>query len=94
MPQTDQLEKHYLNEYTALVKDYLPSTMVEDKKKELVRSIEELKLHLLRKNTALMRAYCYDPLMEAYKELRMQVSRCFVGVRLAGLSCNKGNIFR
>ncbi|KAG6544110.1 hypothetical protein Mapa_014422 [Marchantia paleacea] len=70
--KTDQLEKHFLSEYIALVKDYLPSTMVEDRKKELVRSIEELKLHLLRKNTALMRAYCYDPLMEAYKELRMQ----------------------
>ncbi|KAL3683385.1 hypothetical protein R1sor_001407 [Riccia sorocarpa] len=70
--KADKLEKHFLNEYDALVKDYLPSPMVEDRRKELVRNIEDLKLHLLRKNTALMRAYCYDPLMEAYKELRMQ----------------------
>ncbi|CAM6114295.1 unnamed protein product [Calypogeia fissa] len=70
--KTGQLEKHFVDEYAALVKDFLPSGVAEENKKELIRTIRELKEHHLRKNTALMRAFCYDPLHDAYKELRMQ----------------------
>ena len=71
--QADVISKKLLEEYIMVTKDYgIPE--VEEKKKELTQYIEDARAHLIKKNTALMAAYCYDPLMDAYRELHMEVS--------------------
>lgn len=70
--KAEEVGKGILQEYKSMTKDYTPVLAVEEKKKELAHSIDDLTAHLLKKNTALMAAFCYDPLMDAYKELHMQ----------------------
>jgi hypothetical protein len=65
--QADELAKKTLEEFAASVKEY---TAVSD----LSAQIQETHDRFLKKNTALMAAFCYDPLQEAYRELRMQVN--------------------
>ena len=63
-----------MKDYVLTTRDYVSLPVIEEKRKELARSMESYMLHLLKKNTALMAAFCYDPLMDAsYKELKMQV---------------------
>jgi hypothetical protein len=62
-----------MEDYVLTTRDYASLPVVEEKRKELAHSTESLMVHLLKKNTALMAAFCYDPLMDAYKELKMQV---------------------
>eukprot|EP00249_Psilotum_nudum_P019648 c27358_g1_i1 orf=30-3086(+) len=70
--KAEGIAKHLLQEYASITKDYSTSAAVEERQKELMQSIENICSHLLKKNTALMAAFCYDPLMDAYKELNMQ----------------------
>ena len=62
-----------MQECLSITRDYASLPVIEERRKELARSMESLMAHLLKKNTALMAAFCYDPLMDAYKELKMQV---------------------
>lgn len=55
------------------MKDYTSANGVDEKRKELNAQIQETHARLLNKNTALMAAFCYDPLHEPDRELRMQV---------------------
>lgn len=55
------------------MKDYTTVNGVDKKRNELTAQIQDTHARLLKKNTALMAAFCYDPLQEAYRELRMQV---------------------
>ncbi|KAH9327657.1 hypothetical protein KI387_007835, partial [Taxus chinensis] len=65
------ISKQLIEQYVTMTKEYaLPE--VEEKRKELMQKIEDAHAHLIRKNTALMTAYCYDPLMDAYRELQME----------------------
>lgn len=70
--KAEEIGKHLMQKYIALTKDYDSSAAVEEKRKELAHSIGDTTAHLLKKNTALMAAFCYDPLMDAYKDLHMQ----------------------
>lgn len=70
--KADEIGRRILQEYVSMTKDYASFLAVEEKRKELVHNIEDFTTHLLKKNTALMAAFCYDPLMDAYKELHMQ----------------------
>ncbi|KAI5061796.1 hypothetical protein GOP47_0022335 [Adiantum capillus-veneris] len=70
--KAEEIAKRLLQEYNTMTSDYASMTAVEEKRKELVHSIEDFLAHILKKNTALMAAFCYDPLMDAFKELRMQ----------------------
>ncbi|XP_002975882.2 guanylate-binding protein 1 [Selaginella moellendorffii] len=79
--KAETLGKQLLQEYTSAVKDFTSVPTVDEKRKELSYRIGEARDHLLKKNTALMAAFCYDPLMDAYKELRMQ-------------DCESGNMFK
>lgn len=56
-----------------MVKEFQSVSGVDEKRKELNNHIQETHSRFLKKNTALMAAFCYDPLQEAYRELRMQV---------------------
>ncbi|KAJ7542416.1 hypothetical protein O6H91_10G105500 [Diphasiastrum complanatum] len=69
--KANTLGKQLIEEYATMVKDFLTSTGDENRR-ELSTNIEEARAYLLKKNTALMAAFCYDPLMDAYKELHMQ----------------------
>eukprot|EP01018_Ginkgo_biloba_P021311 Gb_13015 [translate_table: standard] len=69
--KADVISKQLVEEYVSMTKEYA-SPAVEEKQKELIQIIEVARAHLIRKNTALMAAYCYDPLMDAYRELRME----------------------
>lgn len=71
--QADQLSKITLEEFATTVKDYVSVSGVDDQRKDLISQIQETHARFLKKNTALMAAFCYDPLQEAYRELRMQV---------------------
>lgn len=71
--QADELSKQVHEEFGTSVKDFTAVTGVDEKKKELTSNIQETHARFLKKNTALMAAFCYDPLQEAYRELRMQV---------------------
>lgn len=71
--QADELAKKTLEEFAASVKDYTAVSGVDEKRKDLSAQIQETHDRFLKKNTALMAAFCYDPLQEAYRELRMQV---------------------
>lgn len=68
----DQLAKKILEEFSTTVKDYTTVNGVDKKRNELTAQIQDTHARLLKKNTALMAAFCYDPLQEAYRELRMQ----------------------
>ncbi|GLJ04736.1 hypothetical protein SUGI_0002260 [Cryptomeria japonica] len=65
------ISKQLMEAYRTMTKEYTLSG-VEERQKELVQKIEDAHAHLIRKNTALMTAYCYDPLMDAYQELHME----------------------
>jgi len=71
--QADQLAKTTLQDFSTSLKDYTSAAGVEEKRKDLNAQIQDMHGRLLNKNTALMAAFCYDPLQEAYRELRMQV---------------------
>lgn len=71
--QADQLAKTTLQDFSTTLKDYTAASGVEEKRKDLNAQIQDTHGRLLNKNTALMAAFCYDPLQEAYRELRMQV---------------------
>lgn len=62
-----------LEEFGIMVKEFQSVSGVDEKRKELNNHIQETHSRFLKKNTALMAAFCYDPLQEAYRELRMQV---------------------
>lgn len=89
--KADVISKKLLEEYIMVTKDYgIPE--VEEKKKELTQYIEDARAHLIKKNTALMAAYCYDPLMDAYRELHMEdcertVHNMFVSWSIWSLKC-------
>lgn len=70
--KAEDIARHVMQEYMLRTKDYTSFLAVEEKRKELAHSIDDFTAHLLKKNTALMAAFCYDPLMDAYKELHMQ----------------------
>lgn len=70
--KADQLSKITLEEFATTVKDYVSVSGVDDQRKDLISQIQETHARFLKKNTALMAAFCYDPLQEAYRELRMQ----------------------
>ena len=71
--QAHLIAKQLMEAYRTMTKEYTLSG-VEERRKELVQKIEDAHAHLIRKNTALMTAYCYDQLMDAYQELHMEVS--------------------
>lgn len=89
--KAEVISKKLLEEYIMVTKEYgIPE--VEEKKKELIRYIEDARAHLIRKNTALMAAYCYDPLMDAYRELHMEdcertIHNMFVSWSIWSLKC-------
>lgn len=70
--KADELAKKTLEEFAASVKDYTAVSGVDEKRRDLSAQIQETHDRFLKKNTALMAAFCYDPLQEAYRELRMQ----------------------
>ncbi|KAH7283299.1 hypothetical protein KP509_35G070400 [Ceratopteris richardii] len=70
--KAQEIGKHVLQDYITMTMDYASLMFVEEKRKELIRTIADYLAHILKKNTALMAAFCYDPLMDAYKELQMQ----------------------
>jgi hypothetical protein len=70
--KADELAKKTSEEFATTLKDYTSANGVDEKRKELNAQIQETHARLLNKNTALMAAFCYDPLQEAYRELRMQ----------------------
>jgi hypothetical protein len=72
--QADELAKKTLEEFAASVKEYTAVSGVDEKRRDLSAQIQETHDRFLKKNTALMAAFCYDPLQEAYRELRMQVN--------------------
>lgn len=89
--KADVISKKLLEEYIMVTKDYVIPE-VEEKKKELTQYIEDARAHLIKKNTALMAAYCYDPLMDAYRELHMEdcertVHNMFVSWSIWSLKC-------
>lgn len=71
--QADNIAKKMLEEFGTMVKEFQAVSGVDEKRKELNNHIQETHSRFLKKNTALMAAFCYDPLQEAYRELRMQV---------------------
>lgn len=71
--QADNIAKTMLEEFGIMVKEFQSVSGVDEKRKELNNHIQETHSRFLKKNTALMAAFCYDPLQEAYRELRMQV---------------------
>lgn len=89
--KADVISKKLLEEYVMVTKEYgIPE--VEEKKKELTQYIEDARAHLIKKNTALMAAYCYDPLMDAYRELHMEdcertIHNMFVSWSIWSLKC-------
>ncbi|MCO5548352.1 hypothetical protein L7F22_001809 [Adiantum nelumboides] len=70
--KAEVIGKRLVQDYITMTREYASLTVIEEKRKELVHSIEDFLVHILKKNTALMAAFCYDPLMDAFKELRMQ----------------------
>lgn len=94
--QADELAKKTLEEFATALKDYTSANGVDEKRKELNAQIQETHARLLNKNTALMAAFCYDPLQEAYRELRMQVkspSLYFYVVLVCG-SLHRGTVLQ
>lgn len=89
--KAEVISKKLLEEYIMVTKEYgIPE--VEEKKKELIHYIEDAHAHLIKKNTALMAAYCYDPLMDAYRELHMEdcertIHNMFVSWSIWSLKC-------
>ncbi len=59
-----------------MVREYSKVAGVEEQRKELMFNIQETHARYLKRNTALMAAFCFEPLQEAYAELHMQVMPC------------------
>lgn len=67
------MAKEVMEEFIGDMKEYLAVSGVEQRRKDLVHTIHDILSHFLKKNTALMGAFCYDPLFDAIHELRMEV---------------------
>ncbi|GBG64015.1 hypothetical protein CBR_g40260 [Chara braunii] len=70
--KANEAAKKLGGEFMETTRDFSGTSAVEESRKELSRAMEAEQAHMLRRNTALMTALCFDPLTNAYRELRMQ----------------------
>lgn len=78
-----------MEEFSTSVREYSKVAGVEEQRKELMFNIQETHARYLKRNTALMAAFCFEPLQEAYTELHMQVTPCLFAISYISLNERK-----